>query len=46
LPSPISDAVHTDGRHAVERYLAEGEPPAIIRVSTTGTWPSITPEFA
>ena len=46
LPSPIGEAVRTDGRHAVERYLAEGEPPAIIRISTTGMWPSITPEYA
>ena len=46
LPSPIGEAVRTDGRDAVERYLAEGEPPATIRISTTGMWPSIAPEFA
>ena len=46
LPSPIGEAVRTDGRDAVERYLGEGEPPAIIRISTTGMWPSIAPEFA
>ncbi len=46
FPSLIGEAVRTDGRDAVERYLAQGEPPAIIRISTTGMEPSITPEFA
>ena len=43
LPLPIGDAVRTDGRDAVERYLADGKPPAIIRISTTGMSPSIAP---
>lgn len=39
LPFPISEIVRTDGAHAVEHYLAVGDPPAVISVSTTGCSP-------
>jgi hypothetical protein len=43
LPYPVSAAVRTDGLSAVEHYLAEGDPPAIIEVGTNGIWSSIVP---
>jgi hypothetical protein len=46
LASPIREAVLTDGRDALERYIAGGDPPPVIRLTTTGIWPSIAPEYA
>ena len=45
LPYPISEAVRTDGLHAVERYISEHDPPEVIRVTTSGTWSSIAPSY-
>lgn len=51
LPSPVGDAVRTNGLDAVQRYVEEAnrdgtEPPSTIEITTTGEWKRIAPTFA
>jgi hypothetical protein len=39
LPDPLGELVTTHGRAAVERYLIDDEPPAVVRVHTAGWQP-------
>jgi hypothetical protein len=45
LPHPINKAVRTKGRDAIQRYIAEGDLPTLIKINTITMWPSIRPIF-
>lgn len=51
LPSPIDEAVRTNGLDTAQRYVDEinrdgTAPPSAIEVNTTGEWLQIAPAFA
>lgn len=39
LADPVGEMVTTRGRAAVERYLSDDEPPAIVRIHSAGWQP-------
>ena len=41
LPSPVDEMVVTEGRAAVERYLADDDPPGVIQIHTLGWRPVV-----